>query len=1061
MTSGRWSVVGRLQVCALRCLLLTGFLVQAAACGVADPEVEDECLNPKAYDLVGTGQYAKAVPIVEELLADRIKRFGDETVETARCLDTLSFLLSRSGQAKSAVALAEKALEIFEHKTGPMSAATADALNTLAFVHFLAGRFELAEPYFVRSHEILIKPYGRGHLKTVTSLTNLGHLREVQGRLQEARSYLEESLAIVRREGGDGTADICPIKINLAGVLEAEGDLKGARVFYAEVLSIRLDTLGATHPDTARSYGDLGRVLLAFGKVAEARSAYEKALEIVTALDPHHPDRARYLSGLGSVFKDLGNDQAALSFFEEALELTEKIHGPEHPNMVVALTSAGAAYQEVSNPERAEKCHERALVLSRKLYGERHPEVASVLNNLASVRRGLGKSDSARALFEEALSIREEKLDPTHPDLAVSLTNLGSLLKSMGDLPGAEVHYERALQIRLERFGASHPETAKSFSNLAVVKEALGDIETSVKLTLAAVESNEVWMDSILTIGTEDDKRLFLETLKGASDRAVSLSLGSGLGEPSAIELALTVVLRQKGRALEATAEGYRRREQINDPEAATLQENLGELRAKHVALLLGRTRRPDWRELRGEIERVESEIARIETKLAERGAANRQTTTPIALEAVQAALPTTAALVELIIFQPFDAKATENPWGESRYAAYVLRSSGPPAAVDLGPARQITDAVRAFREVLADPRADFRSRSIELDAHTMAKIRPLLSDAQELVLSPDGELNLVPFAALMDSSDQYLIEKYQLSYLGSGRDLLLDKPIAPSREPPLIVGGPDFDMLLPSWSGADASVTPRDQLPARFEPLRYATAEAEEIGKILGLDPSRVLIGSLATEAAVKSARGPRFLHLATHGFFLPGVFFPAAPSIDLLPDRANETSIDAFLRSGLAMTGFNRRGASKDSDDGVLTALEVLALDLRGTEVVILSACETGLGKVRNGEGIFGLRRAFELAGARNQMMTLWQVDDLATRQLITSWYKQFLNHVPGAEALRQAQLAALRDNPLPETGVLLGRGSQPVGPAAKARASAVRHPYYWASFLFIGPDGPGGAR
>jgi CHAT domain-containing protein len=571
-------------------------------------------------------------------------------------------------------------------------------------------------------------------------------------------------------------------------------------------------------------------------------------------------------------------------------------------------------------------------------------------------------------------------------------------LLQLGDLEGSRSHLERSVAIREKVLGADHPETTKSLLSLAALEREMDNFERAVLLTRQVMDAHEKWLAPLLTTGSDAEKRLLLRTQRGIADWAITLHLRSSPSHQSAARdatrLALTMILRDKGRALDAV--------------------------------------------------------------LAERGAAFRQTgqaAAPIQVEAVQAALPARTALIELFVFNPFDAKEKPSPWGEERYAAYVLRASGEPAAVDLGAARELDRVVAAFRRALADRRQDVREWARKLDALTMERIRPLLGDATRLVVSPDGELNLIPFAALVDPQDEYLIEQYDLSYVTSGRDLLRE-PIATGKVGlPLVVGGPDFGAVPSSSLGNPEAA---GDLPAILEGLAGAAAEAVAIGKILDLSEERVLIGPAATEGAVKAAKRPRILHLATHGFFLSGLPVAAAreSSPDLLSERANETRQDAYLKSALAFAGFNHRQDRLTADDGVLTALEILELDLRGTELVTLSACETGVGEARVGNGVFGLRRAFALAGARSLMTSLWQVADDATERLMISWYTQIQEGVPGAEALRQIQLAALRGEPLPATRRAHARG---VRPGVDSKQVSSRHPYYWASFLFVESSSP----
>ncbi len=294
-----------------------------------------------------------------------------------------------------------------------------------------------------------------------------------------------------------------------------------------------------------------------------------------------------------------------------------------------------------------------------------------------------------------------------------------------------------------------------------------------------------------------------------------------------------------------------------------------------------------------------------------------------------------------------------------------------------------------------------------------MAPVRPLLGEATHLLLSPDGQLNLVPFAALVDEQNHYLVETYTLTHLTTGRDLLRLQTVAPSRQPPVVLANPNYDTADPSGAPSiTASPRPQDNPPGRrvadrsgdiaelrFGPLPGTAREVQAIAPLLP-DTAIILTEAAATENALKQVQAPSILHIATHGFFLDDVEFvpPGSPrgEIELVSAAPGSFAADGerptstenpLLRSGLALAGFNRRDSG--GEDGVFTALEAAGLDLRGTRLVVLSACETGVGDVANGEGVYGLRRAFAIAGAESQLMSLWKVDDEGTADLMAQYY------------------------------------------------------------------------
>ena len=299
-----------------------------------------------------------------------------------------------------------------------------------------------------------------------------------------------------------------------------------------------------------------------------------------------------------------------------------------------------------------------------------------------------------------------------------------------------------------------------------------------------------------------------------------------------------------------------------------------------------------------------------------------------------------------------------------------------------------------------------------------MEPLRTFTGGATRLLISPEGLLNLLPFQALVDERGRFLVERYSISYLSSGRDLLRMQTGRASHSAPVIVanpsfGGTDAPSVVHLASARRSVTTGAEFKDLYFAPLAGAAQEARAIHALF--PEARVLAGGEATESALKRVDAPSILHIATHGFFLP--------------NSPGSGSGNPLLRSGLALAGANRR--SGGDDDGIFTALEASGLNLWGTRLVTLSACDSGVGEVRSGEGVYGLRRAFVLAGAESLVMSLWPVSDSVTREMMTAFYAGLKQGLGRAESLRKAQLAMLK---------------------RKGR----EHPFYWASFIQSGEWG-----
>jgi CHAT domain-containing protein len=412
----------------------------------------------------------------------------------------------------------------------------------------------------------------------------------------------------------------------------------------------------------------------------------------------------------------------------------------------------------------------------------------------------------------------------------------------------------------------------------------------------------------------------------------------------------------------------------------------------------------------------------------------------------VGAALPENAVLIEFVRYQPFDPKAPEVgelQYGQPRYAAYVITHQSEVFAKDLGDAKEIDKAVDALRKSLRDPhRADAKVVARIAYAKILEPIAGSFGSTTHLIFSPDGDLQLIPFDSMVDAKGRYLVERYTSTYVTTGRDLLRLQVERPSKNKPLIVADPFFGAPagegeapagkkgeipgpVSGAAGSMRSVTVGGDLSAMyFAPLAGTALEARSIK---GLFPdATVLSGKEVTQAAIKRVEAPSILHIATHGFFLEDSSGAPGDSAHSAKSPSNMAPENPLLRSGLALSGANEH---KSGDDiGILTALQASGLDLWGTKLVTLSACDTGIGEVRNGEGVYGLRRAFFLAGTQSLVMSLWPVSDAVTREMMVDYYTGLKHGLGRGEALRQAELAMLKR-----------KGRQ--------------HPFYWASFIESG--------
>jgi CHAT domain-containing protein len=553
-----------------------------------------------------------------------------------------------------------------------------------------------------------------------------------------------------------------------------------------------------------------------------------------------------------------------------------------------------------------------------------------------------------------------------------------------------------------------------------------------------------------LVIGSERTKLAYLATLSAQTNRTISLHLRSAPNDPAAGALAATLILQRKGRALDATSQNLNALRSRFNTEDRTLLDRLTKTRSQIARLALRGPQSMTIEQHQARIKALEDQAEEDESDISRRSDEFRAQFLPVTLEDVQAAIPADAALVEFATYRPFNAKATKGEeYGQPHYVAYILRHNGEIQWKELGEAKTIDDSIAALRNALRNPNcSDVKRLARAVDERVFQPARPLLGEQARLLISPDGQLNLIPFAALVDEQGRYLFERYSINYLASGRDLLRLQVTRESKDGPMVVAAPDFGIRSQAEASRlgkqekDASEAEAKEESARsvirefyFTPLPYAAQEGEALRALLPC--ATLLTKGQATKAALGQVRSPELLHIATHSFFLEDQQLTlagerGAQALTDDPERALQQleqrgiRIESpLLRSGLALAGANEH---KEDDNGILTPLEVTGLNLWGTKLVTLSACDTGVGEVKNGDGVYGLRRALVLAGAETQVMSLWAVSDKATRELMVSYYRKLKEGEGRGEALRRVQLEMLKN---------VNR----------------RHPYYWASFIQSG--------
>jgi CHAT domain-containing protein/Flp pilus assembly protein TadD len=1010
-------------------------------------------LNTEFLKLYRAGKYDEARPLAERVLEIRERVLGLEHPDVAGAFNNLAILYYFKGDYAKAEPLHQRALTIREKALGPEHPDIATSLHNLAVLYKVRGEYAKAEPLYLRALTIRERVLDPEHSSVADSLTNLANLYFERSDYAKAEPLYLRALTIRERVLDPEHSSVADSLTNLANLYFERGGYAKAEPLYLRALTIRERVLGPEHPDVANSLNNLAVLYSQIGDYAKAEPLHQRALTIrEKALGPEHPLVTGSLNNLANHYFERGDYVKAEPLYQRALTIRERVLGPEHSFVADSLSNIAVLYSQIGDYAKAEQLHQRALTIQEKVMGPENPGVAASLTNLASLYFERGDYAKAESFYQRALTISEKVIGTEHAEVARILNNLASLYYKRGDYAKAESFYQRALTIREKVLGPENLYVAQTLNDLALLYTAKVDIAQTMTFLSRANAIVERNLARTLAIGSERQKLAYLSLFSKQTDFTFSHHCQSAPNDPRALNLAFTTLLRRKGRGLDAMTDTIATLRRHATPEDQTLFDELADARSQLAALTLKEPDATKHDTYRKRTEKLEDEVDKLEAELSSRSDKFRAHTQSVTLATVQAALPSGTALVEFAFFTPRGAQTEKSK--PPRYLAYLLTPQGQPKWVDLGEAATIDRAVDAWRKALRDPnRADVKRLARALDEKLMRPVRSLLSempgDTRRLLIAPDGSLNLIPFAALIDKRNKHLVERYSISYLTSGRDLLRLQTSEPSKSAPLVVANPLFGAgetaatpVAQNSGNSPADNQAGNQAAAQndpreifFQALPGTRREALAIKALL--PEASLLLREQATESALKQAHAPSILHIATHGFFLDDQQAPPPDTRGLFTDnplRISDPRLmkwaakieNPLLRSGLALAGVNQyRGGD---DDGLLTALETASLHLWGTKLVVLSACDTGVGKVKNGEGVYGLRRALVLAGSQTQVISLWPVSDRETRGLMAGYYRRLQKGEGRGEALRRIQLEMLKD-------------------------AKLRHPYYWASFIQAG--------
>jgi len=1030
------------------------------------------------------------------------------TPEQQQQLDRANDLLTQvsklkdQGKYAEAIALAAEALMLREAVLGPEHPDTAYALGRLATIQQYSGNLAEALPLYQRALKIFEKALGPDHLSVATACNNLAELYRNQGNYTEALPLFQRAIKIDEKALGPDHPLVATACNNLALLYDDQGNYAEALLLYQRALKIDEKALGLDHPGLASDLNNLAGLYRAQGNYAEALPLYQRALKIFEkALGPDHLSVATACNNLAGLYEAQGNYAETLPLFQRSLKIREKVLGPDNPAVAVACNNLAELYRNQGNYTEALPLFQRAIKIDEKALGPDHPLVATACNNLAGLYKVQKNYVEALLLYQRALKIDEKALGLDHPGLASDLNNLAGLYRAQGNYAEALPLYQRALKIFEKALGPDHLSVATACNNLAGLYKAQGNYVEALPLYQRAAKSISRHLELTAAVQSERQQLENIKTDRNYLDSYVSCALLAA--EEEQANAVYTQMLTWKG-AVTLRQRLERAARQSDNPVEQKLWNNL-QMESTQLALASRATPKPEqhdaWLQ---KLTDLTQQKEQLEADLSQRSAEFRKLRwqTKLTPDALAQILPEETALVDLLqIHRRNDEKQPDGTikicW-EQRLVAFVVRPDQKVAMIDLGLVEPINTAVENWRETYGG-----NVRDLAPDEQPGMKLRRLvweplvqhLDGIKTVLVSPDGQLAKFPWGALTGSKPgSYLIEDgIAIALIPVPQmlpDLLNDKKSEPDQKTPtlLALGDVNYNAAPDDPPPVDSRPKPPKALLAveehrsairgergmRFPALPGTAQEIKQIEQLYcdrfaGSQPLELIQSSATQQRLRAEASKYCYLHLATHGFFAPPEV-KSARAENQQPAQAQqpgqEQQVVGFnpgLLSGIVLAGANRGNhpeSSSDptaspSDDGIMTALEVASLDLQNVDLVTLSACETGLGKETSGEGMLGLQRAFQVAGARTTISSLWSVDDAATQTMMSQFYSKLWDKdqpLGKLEALHQAQLEMLRHYD-PQTQKLVDRGRGLELDTLPSDNGGRLSPKYWAAFQLSG--------
>ena len=851
-----------------------------------------------------------------------------------------------------------------------------------------AGLYESQQQY--KKHEKLLLDVMKGtDNKTNTPLENAagyldaGEMFYSSNKFRSAESSFKAAILIYEHQK-DTTADPFYARAlsDLGLLYHTTGRYNMAETYTIKSLDLRKKLFTENNTAYAASVNNLAVLYKDMGRYNESENLIAQAISINEKVDGKTTvPYALCLNNEAMLYQAMGRDKEAEPIIKQSIEIAGNTLKDKSTNYVRLMMNEALLLQDMGQYTQAEEIYHKAIKIKEGKLGTNHPDYAYLLNELASLYITMGKMDKVEELLKKSTAIYKKNFGENHPSYASSISNLGNFYRITNRLSEAEPLLKQSLEIRKSTLGENHPEYNNSAESIGLLYWQQGKIPEATNYLKEVQDQNMVMINNYFSAMSESEKGKFWDKLRPKLEHFYSFAASNSNVDPFLSGDMYNYQLNTKALLLSST--NKIKQQILNGTDEALKKDYLEWLDQKETLARLYTLSKAELADEKINLDSLEKATNQHEKDLSQKSQifSSAYKTEEADFLKIRGKLRDGEAAVEIIQFPKFNKVSTDTIC----YAALILtKETSSPKLVLLENGNDLEKKYFNFyRNAIKQKMKDDVSYN-----NYWAAIGKELTGKTLIHISLDGIYNQINLNTLQDASGKYLLESKSIEILTNTKELINPAKPSTSNNNAVLIGFPDY--------GSAGSIV---KLPG-------TKVELDNIKKVLTTNnySAKTYTGADASEQTVKSLKSPKLLHIATHGFFLPEKDDEGEEKVfGIASDKSGENPL---LRSGLMLAGAEKAVEGK-SETGILTAYEVMNLLLDNTEIVVLSACETGLGDVKNGEGVYGLQRAFEVAGARAIVMSLWKVNDEATQQLMSIFYKNYAITGNKNTAFRNAQL------------------------------------------------------